>query len=282
MRNGVTSNTVEVAGLNIHYLSAGEGEPVVLLHGWPTSSFLWRNVMVPIAASNRAIAPDLPGFGRSDKPLDAISSFRFHQKVLDGFLDALGIDTAGLAVHDLGGPIGLYWARRRLRRCLHPAPGGVVVLRDQRGRPVQILARLGAGELFGELGVIGPPVPGRDGAGRRDGEHRQARQLDGPRPRTPAGAPPPAVEAGAALPGRRRHPRGLRRSLEGYGRPRRPLLTAAAPAGQPPSRLLAPGVRPVGANPWTADHQIRSSAIGLGTIEDVERRFGIRVLPTPR
>jgi haloalkane dehalogenase len=67
-------------------------------------------VIGEVGKRNRAIALDLPGFGRSDKPLDASYSFRFHTRVLDGFLAALGLGKIGLAVHDLGGPIGLYWA----------------------------------------------------------------------------------------------------------------------------------------------------------------------------
>lgn len=105
-----SSHFVDVDGLRIHYRNAGQGLPVVLLHGWPTSSFLWRNVMPAIAQHRRAIAIDLPGFGRSDKPLDASYSFRFHARVLDGVFAALDIERLGLAVHDLGGPIGLYWA----------------------------------------------------------------------------------------------------------------------------------------------------------------------------
>ena len=119
MNGNIESHFVDVENLKLHYLAAGEGEPVLLLHGWPTSSFLWRHVMGPIAAQNRGIALDLPGFGKSDKPLDASYSFRFHQRILDGFLEALGIDSLGLAVHDLGGPIGLYWAchnRQRVQR----------------------------------------------------------------------------------------------------------------------------------------------------------------------
>ncbi len=119
METTLKSQTVEVSGLNLHYLSAGKGEPVLLLHGWPTSSFLWRRVIPAIAEKNHVIALDLPGFGRSDKPLDATYSFRFFDGVLDGFLAALDIETISLAVHDLGGPIGLYWACRnpsRIRR----------------------------------------------------------------------------------------------------------------------------------------------------------------------
>lgn len=119
MTTDTASEIVEVDGLRLHYLSAGEGETVVLLHGWPTSSFLWRNVLPAIAAHNRVIALDLPGFGRSDKPLEASYSFRFFSKVLDGFFEALGIESLSFAVHDLGGPVGLFWAchhRERIRR----------------------------------------------------------------------------------------------------------------------------------------------------------------------
>ena len=114
MSSQVSDRYVEVEGVRLHYTTAGRGEPVLLLHGWPTSSFLWRHVMGPIAAGNRVIALDLPGFGLSDKPLDASYSFRYYDRVLSAFSDALEIETTGLAVHDLGGPVGLYWA------CQHP------------------------------------------------------------------------------------------------------------------------------------------------------------------
>jgi len=106
---------VVVNDLRLHYLADGAGPPVLLLHGWPTSSFLWRDTLAPIARTNRVIALDLPGFGRSDKP-DASYSFRFYERIIEGFLDALGLDSIGLAVHDLGGPIGLYWALRNQSR----------------------------------------------------------------------------------------------------------------------------------------------------------------------
>lgn len=108
--------TARVDGLSLHYLTAGEGPAVLLLHGWPTSSFLWRDVIPPVARTNRVLALDLPGFGRSDKPLDASYSFRFYERVLGGFLDAVGARDVGVAVHDLGGPVGLYWALRNLPR----------------------------------------------------------------------------------------------------------------------------------------------------------------------
>jgi pimeloyl-ACP methyl ester carboxylesterase len=112
----VSSRSVTVNGLKIDYLAAGTGQPVVLLHGWPTSSYLWRNLIPVIAKNHRVIAPDLPGFGGSDKPLDETYSLDFYDGVLTGFLDQLELERVSLVVHDLGGPIGLVWAIRRPER----------------------------------------------------------------------------------------------------------------------------------------------------------------------
>lgn len=110
----VQSDTVVVDGHSIHYRHAGEGRPVLLLHGWPTSSFLWRNVMPGMAQSRRVLAIDLPGFGQSDKPLDVEYNVDFYTSIIDGFLREVGADEQiGLVVHDLGGPLGLYWASQR-------------------------------------------------------------------------------------------------------------------------------------------------------------------------
>jgi haloalkane dehalogenase len=105
--------TAEVDGLTLAYREMGSGSPVLLLHGWPTSSFLWRDVMVPIARQNRVIALDLPGFGASDKPLGAGYGFEFFANVLDGFLASLEIDETAIGIHDLGGPVGLHWTLHR-------------------------------------------------------------------------------------------------------------------------------------------------------------------------
>ena len=105
--------TALIDGLRLAYREVGAGPAVLLLHGWPTSSFLWREVMPPIARANRVIAVDLPGFGGSDKPLGVRYGFEFLGRALDGFLAHLGIDQLGLAVHDLGGPVGLHWTLER-------------------------------------------------------------------------------------------------------------------------------------------------------------------------
>jgi pimeloyl-ACP methyl ester carboxylesterase len=114
-------DTVQVDGLKVGYRELGEGPAVLLLHGWPTSSYLWRNVMPAIASGNRVIAPDLPGFGVSDKPLGVRYGFSLFEGVIDGLLDQLGVDRVGLAVHDLGGPVGVHWALRNPERVTHLA-----------------------------------------------------------------------------------------------------------------------------------------------------------------
>ena len=116
MSDAIRSEFAVLDGLRVHYLTAGDGDPVLLLHGWPTSSHLWRNVIPHLSGSRRVFALDLPGFGRSDKPADASYSFRFYERVLEAFCAELGIARTALAVHDLGGPIGLYWAVRNPQR----------------------------------------------------------------------------------------------------------------------------------------------------------------------
>jgi haloalkane dehalogenase len=110
------SGTVQSGDVSIHYRELGSGPAVLLLHGWPTSSYLWRNVIPRIAERNRVIAPDLPGFGGSSKPPDASYSFPMHGQAIDDLLAALDVQRVSLAVHDLGGPIGVWWAIRNRER----------------------------------------------------------------------------------------------------------------------------------------------------------------------
>ena len=114
-RNGIESKRIEVNGLSLHCLEAGTGEPVLLLHGWPTNAQLWRHVLGIASRHRRVIALDLPGFGESEKPLGVRYTYQFYADAIDGALSALGVestDTIGLGVHDMGGPIGLFWAAR--------------------------------------------------------------------------------------------------------------------------------------------------------------------------
>jgi haloalkane dehalogenase len=99
----------EVQGLRLAHLDEGEGKPVVFLHGEPTWSFLWRKVIPPVCdAGLRCIAPDLAGFGRSDKPTDiGWYTYDRHVELTATLLEDLDLREATLVVHDWGGPIGL-------------------------------------------------------------------------------------------------------------------------------------------------------------------------------
>jgi haloalkane dehalogenase len=106
---------VSVLGSTMHYEEAGEGNPIVLLHGNPTSSFLWRKVIPGLVGEGRVLAPDLIGMGRSGKP-DIGYRFVDHARYLDAWFDALALERVTLVGHDWGGALGFYWARRHADR----------------------------------------------------------------------------------------------------------------------------------------------------------------------
>ena len=99
----------EVEGLRLAHVDEGDGAPVVMWHGEPTWSFLWRKVLPPVRdAGHRVILPDLPGFGRSDKPMDPDwYTYDRHVAVAATLLEDLDLRGATFVVHDWGGPIGL-------------------------------------------------------------------------------------------------------------------------------------------------------------------------------
>ena len=107
---------VEVLGHQMAYVEEGAGNPIVLLHGNPTSSYLWRSVIPHLAPLGRCIAPDLIGMGDSDKlSSTGPGAYRFveHRRYLDAFLDALHVaGPATLVVHDWGSALGFDWAAR--------------------------------------------------------------------------------------------------------------------------------------------------------------------------
>jgi haloalkane dehalogenase len=105
------SKYVEVLGSKMHYVEEGSGDPVLFLHGNPTSSYLWRNIIPHVSPVGRCIAPDLIGMGKSDKPS---LEYRFvdHAKYLDGFIEALGLRDITLVIHDWGSALGFHYARR--------------------------------------------------------------------------------------------------------------------------------------------------------------------------
>lgn len=108
--------TVKVLGKNMAYVEMGAGEPIVFLHGNPTSSYLWRNVMSQVTDLGRCIAFDLIGMGDSDKLDDSGPdryTFAEHSRYLDAAFDALGLsERVALVVHDWGSALGFHWANR--------------------------------------------------------------------------------------------------------------------------------------------------------------------------
>ena len=105
---------IDVLGKQIAYVEMGEGDPIILQHGNPTSSYLWRNIMPQLQSLGRCIAMDLIGMGDSEKLEDKGNmtySYDTHKKYFDGFLDAIGVESnATLVIHDWGSALGFDWA----------------------------------------------------------------------------------------------------------------------------------------------------------------------------
>jgi haloalkane dehalogenase len=102
----------EIDRLRLHYVDEGAGEPIVLFHGEPTWAYLYRKMIPPLAAAgHRVIAPDYPGFGRSDKPVErSWYTYDRHVEHMSDLLAGLDLSGATVVVQDWGGPIGLRWA----------------------------------------------------------------------------------------------------------------------------------------------------------------------------
>jgi haloalkane dehalogenase len=104
------SKYIEVHGSRMHYIDVGQGEPVLFLHGNPTSSYLWRNIIPHVSGQARCIAPDLIGMGKSDHP-DIPYRYDDHYRYVSGFIDALDLKSkVTLVIHDWGSGLGFRWA----------------------------------------------------------------------------------------------------------------------------------------------------------------------------
>jgi haloalkane dehalogenase len=121
---------VRVLDTEMAYVDTGAGDPVVFLHGNPTSSYLWRNVIPHVQPSARCLAPDLVGMGDSGKA--PVGSYRFvdHARYLDAWLESLALRRVTLVVHDWGSALGFHWARR------HPDRVRGLVYMEALVRPV--------------------------------------------------------------------------------------------------------------------------------------------------
>ncbi len=105
------SKYVEILGSKIHYIDEGSGDPILFLHGNPTSSYLWRNVIPYLVPHGRCIALDLIGMGKSDKP-DIDYRFIDHSKYVEGFIEKLDLSDLTLVIHDWGSALGFHYAMR--------------------------------------------------------------------------------------------------------------------------------------------------------------------------
>lgn len=109
------SHYLTVDGAKIHYLDEGKGDPIVFLHGIPTYSYLWRNVIPRMSKEARCIAPDLIGMGLSDKP-DINYTIFDHIHYITKFLDELDLHNITLVMHGWGSVIGLHYAMQHKKR----------------------------------------------------------------------------------------------------------------------------------------------------------------------
>ena len=103
------SNFLKVHGSKMHYIDVGEGDPILFLHGQPTSCYLWRNIVPHLQQQGRCIAPDLIGMGKSDKP-DISYVFQDHYSYLEQFINKLGLSNITLVIHDWGSALGFHYA----------------------------------------------------------------------------------------------------------------------------------------------------------------------------
>lgn len=113
------------------YVDTGAGRPVVFLHGNPTSSYLWRNVIPHVARTHRCLAPDLVGMGDSGRAPSGSYRFADHARYLDAWIDRMALgDAVTLVVHDWGSALGFHWAHR------HPARVRAIAYMEALVRPV--------------------------------------------------------------------------------------------------------------------------------------------------
>lgn len=103
------SKYAEVKGSKMHYVEQGTGDPILFLHGNPTSSYLWRNIIPHLSNQGRCIAVDLIGMGKSDKP-DINYGFKDSYDYLEAFIAELGLKNVTLVIHDWGSALGFNYA----------------------------------------------------------------------------------------------------------------------------------------------------------------------------
>jgi haloalkane dehalogenase len=125
---------VTVRGVPMAYVDVGEGDPIVFLHGNPTPSYLWRNIIPHALPFGRCLAPDYPGMGNSGAEPNGAYRLADQQRYVDGWFDALGLnENVILVVHDWGSALGFDWARRHPERVKAIIYMEGIVARSDRG-----------------------------------------------------------------------------------------------------------------------------------------------------
>ncbi|MQF87759.1 MAG: haloalkane dehalogenase [SAR202 cluster bacterium] len=108
---------ITAGGVDISYVDTGSGNPIVFLHGNPTSSYLWRNIIPHLEFSGRCLAPDLMGMGESGSSPNGSYRFADHSALLDQWFEDMGLTSnVTLVIHDWGSALGFHWAKRHSKR----------------------------------------------------------------------------------------------------------------------------------------------------------------------
>ncbi len=108
---------ISILDTDMAYVDVGNGDPIVFLHGVPTPSYLWRNIIPQLLPLGRCLAPDYVGMGYSAAAPNGSYRLRDHQRYLDAWFDAVGVkDNVTLVVHDWGSALGFSWAQRHAER----------------------------------------------------------------------------------------------------------------------------------------------------------------------
>jgi len=105
------SKFIEINGSKMHYIDEGKGDTILFLHGQPTSSYLWRNIIPHLQANGHCIAPDLIGMGKSDKP-NINYTYEDHYDYLEKFIKKLNLNNITLVIHDWGSGLGFHYANK--------------------------------------------------------------------------------------------------------------------------------------------------------------------------
>ncbi|MFQ6088845.1 MAG: alpha/beta fold hydrolase [Candidatus Methanofastidiosia archaeon] len=142
---------VLIDGLRICYLEDGEGESIILVHGWPTYSYLWRCVILKLSKTHKIFALDLIGFGDSDKPLMGDYSIEKNVEMLKIFMEKLELERASLVGHDLGGLIVPSFAAKYPEKISKLVVMNTTPYHSMLTLPMKLMIRALQTPIFGEI-----------------------------------------------------------------------------------------------------------------------------------